>query len=84
MGDYVKTAVNTTINSGSVFGAFTNVFANETLTPKYIPPFSWGDKGKIKYDIEKLKELISQLDSESGPLTKTKAKKNKLFFPTIK
>lgn len=28
-----------------------------------------------EYDIEKLKELISQLDSESGPLTKTKAKK---------
>lgn len=54
MGDYVKTAVNTAINSGAVFGAFTNVFANESLSPKYIPPFAWGDKGKNKYEIEKL------------------------------
>ena len=81
MGDYVKTAVNTTINSGSVFGAFTNVFANETLSPKYIPPFSWGDKGKIKYDIEKLMGELEKWMAMKGqsPSELLKENINKLY-----
>lgn len=54
MGDFVRTAVNTTINSGSIFGAFSNVFSQSALTPKFIPPFSWSSEAIHKYDIEKL------------------------------
>lgn len=54
MGDFVRTAINTTINSGSVFGAFANVFTQSALTPKFIPPFSWSSETNHKYEIEKL------------------------------
>ncbi len=54
MGDFVRTAINTTINSGSVFGAFANVFTQSALTPKFIPPFSWSSESIHKYEIEKL------------------------------
>lgn len=54
MGDFVRTAINTTINSGSVFGAFANVFSQSALTPKFIPPFSWSSEANHKYEIEKL------------------------------
>jgi UDP-N-acetylglucosamine diphosphorylase / glucose-1-phosphate thymidylyltransferase / UDP-N-acetylgalactosamine diphosphorylase / glucosamine-1-phosphate N-acetyltransferase / galactosamine-1-phosphate N-acetyltransferase len=54
MGDFVRTAINTTINSGSIFGAFANVFTQSALTPKFIPPFSWGSEVNHKYEIEKL------------------------------
>ena len=52
MGDYSRTAVNTSINTGSVIGVCCNVFGNG-LTPKYIPDFSWGSEGLIRYDISK-------------------------------
>jgi UDP-N-acetylglucosamine diphosphorylase/glucosamine-1-phosphate N-acetyltransferase len=54
MGDFVRTAVNTTINSGSIFGSFSNVFNKSALTPKYIPPFAWSHEASGKYDLDKL------------------------------
>ena len=52
MGDYTRTAINTTINTGSVFGVCCNVFGMG-LTPKYIPNFSWGSEGVKRYEFEK-------------------------------
>ena len=52
MGDYSKTAINTSINTGTVIGASANVFGNG-LTPKYIPSFSWGSDGLQRYELEK-------------------------------
>jgi hypothetical protein len=52
MGDYSRTAINTSVNTGTVIGACCNVFGNG-LTPKYIPSFSWGPDGLQRYDIEK-------------------------------
>ncbi|MBK6938190.1 MAG: hypothetical protein IPH18_15955 [Chitinophagaceae bacterium] len=52
MGDYSRTAVNTSINTGTVIGVSSNVFGTG-LTPKYIPNFSWGSEGLIRYDFEK-------------------------------
>jgi UDP-N-acetylglucosamine diphosphorylase / glucose-1-phosphate thymidylyltransferase / UDP-N-acetylgalactosamine diphosphorylase / glucosamine-1-phosphate N-acetyltransferase / galactosamine-1-phosphate N-acetyltransferase len=52
MGDYSRTAINTSINTGTVIGVCTNVYGNG-LTPKYIPSFSWGSDGLQRYDIEK-------------------------------
>jgi UDP-N-acetylglucosamine diphosphorylase/glucosamine-1-phosphate N-acetyltransferase len=52
MGDYSRTAINTSINTGTVIGVCSNVFGNG-LTPKFIPPFSWGSEGINRYDFEK-------------------------------
>jgi UDP-N-acetylglucosamine diphosphorylase/glucosamine-1-phosphate N-acetyltransferase len=52
MGDYSRTAINTSINTGTVIGVSCNVFGNG-LTPKYIPSFSWGSEGVERYDFEK-------------------------------
>lgn len=52
MGDYSRTAINTSINTGTVIGVSSNVFGTG-LTPKYIPNFSWGSEGLHRYDFEK-------------------------------
>lgn len=52
MGDYSKTSINTSINTGTVIGVCSNAFG-QGLTPKYIPNFSWGSDGLQRYDLEK-------------------------------
>jgi UDP-N-acetylglucosamine diphosphorylase / glucose-1-phosphate thymidylyltransferase / UDP-N-acetylgalactosamine diphosphorylase / glucosamine-1-phosphate N-acetyltransferase / galactosamine-1-phosphate N-acetyltransferase len=52
MGDYSRTAINTSINTGTVIGVSCNVFGNG-LTPKYVPNFSWGSDGVERYELEK-------------------------------
>ncbi|HJS56151.1 MAG TPA: hypothetical protein VJ765_16480, partial [Chitinophagaceae bacterium] len=52
MGDYSKTAINTSINTGTVMGVCSHVF-EPGLTPKYIPNFSWGSDGLRRYNLEK-------------------------------
>lgn len=53
MGDFCRTAINTAINSGSVMGIFANVYDAQTLSPKFIPSFSWGTNGQT-YEEEKI------------------------------
>lgn len=81
IGDCVKTAIGTMINTGTVIDAGSNIFG--PITAKYLPPFSWGTNGQ-KYnlsrflsDTEKIfarrnqslqnpvKELIEQLSTKS-------------------
>lgn len=52
MGDFSRTAINTSVNTGTVIGVSANVFGSG-LTPKYIPSFSWGYDGKARYKLEK-------------------------------
>ena len=52
MGDYSRTAINTSINTGTVVGLCCNVFGNG-LTPKFIPDFSWGFDEWKRYDFTK-------------------------------
>lgn len=52
MGDYSRTAINTSVNTGTVIGVCCNVFGTG-LTPKYIPHFSWGSEGVKRYDFDK-------------------------------
>nr|MBA2745900.1 glucose-1-phosphate thymidylyltransferase [Flavisolibacter sp.] len=59
MGDYSKTAINTSINTGTVIGVCANVFGHG-LTPKYIPSFSWGSEGITRYQLEK---ALADLDN---------------------
>lgn len=45
-GDHVKTAIGTLLGTGTVLGAGANVFGGRS-TPKYVPPFAWGDSDTI-------------------------------------
>jgi UDP-N-acetylglucosamine diphosphorylase/glucosamine-1-phosphate N-acetyltransferase len=54
MGDHVKTAINTSFNSGTVVGPYANIFEFEGLTSKYIKSFSWGGQSATTYEIDKL------------------------------
>jgi UDP-N-acetylglucosamine diphosphorylase/glucosamine-1-phosphate N-acetyltransferase len=48
IGDHVKTAIGTLLNTGTVIGAGANVFGG--MPPKYLPPFSWGADGEYAFD----------------------------------
>ena len=52
MGDYSRTAINTSINTGTVISVCSNVYGNG-LTPKYVPGFSWGSEGIERYELKK-------------------------------
>lgn len=52
LGDYSRTAINTSINTGTVIGVCCNVFGSG-LTPAYIPSFSWGSEGVERYELDK-------------------------------
>lgn len=63
MGDYSRTAINTSLNTGTVVGVCVHVFGAGGLVSKYFPDFTWGCKGE-KYqfvkairDIENWKRL---------------------------
>ncbi len=51
MGDHSRTAINTSINTGTVVGVCAHVFGSG-LTPKFIPSFSWGADGIQLYRFE--------------------------------
>jgi len=50
VGDYTKTAINSSINTGSVYGVSCNVFG-AGLLPKQFKDFSWGIEDK--YDLDR-------------------------------
>jgi len=52
MGDYSRAAINTSFNTGTVVGVCANVFG-EGMPPKFIPNFTWGNKGLSLYEFEK-------------------------------
>ncbi len=58
MGDYSRTAINTSINTGTVAGVCCNIFG-EGLTPKVIPSFTWGTKELSRYEFDKALKDIS-------------------------
>ncbi|MCZ6736770.1 MAG: hypothetical protein O7B77_02205, partial [Actinobacteria bacterium] len=46
IGDHVKTAIGTLLETGTVIGTGANVFG-ATRSPKYVAPFAWGTDGEI-------------------------------------
>lgn len=52
MGDYARSAINTSFNTGTIVGVGAHVFGNG-LTPKFIPSFSWGAEGVNRYQFDK-------------------------------
>lgn len=65
MGDYSKTAINTSINTGTVIGVAANVFG-QGLTPKFVPNFSWGAEGLNLYEWTKAIEDINRWKQLKG------------------
>lgn len=64
MGDHVKTAINSSFNSGTVIAGYSNVFNPDTLLPKYIPPFQWGQEQY--YELDKLLEEVKRWMTMKG------------------
>jgi UDP-N-acetylglucosamine diphosphorylase/glucosamine-1-phosphate N-acetyltransferase len=53
MGDFSRTGINTSINSGSIIGVSSNVFGHG-FAPKFTPSFTWGGiQEKSTYQLEK-------------------------------
>ena len=57
MGDFTRTAINSSINTGSYYGVCCNVFG-EGLLPKIMNNYSWGTKGEV-YQLDKAIEDIT-------------------------
>ncbi len=69
LGDYSRTAIHTSINSGTMIGICCNVFGTG-LTPKIIPDFSWGFPEFQTYQPEKAIEHITNWKSfKNQPFT---------------
>ncbi len=64
MGDYSRSAINTSFNTGTVLGVCCHVFGNG-LTPPYLPSFSWG-YGASRYDFEKAIKHINRWKELKG------------------
>jgi hypothetical protein len=76
MGDYVKTSINTSFNSGTVIGICANIFEFAHLTEKFIPSFAWGGQTENRYELEKLLEEINKwMEMKGEILDKTSKEK---------
>jgi UDP-N-acetylglucosamine diphosphorylase/glucosamine-1-phosphate N-acetyltransferase len=68
MGDYSRTAINSSINTGSIIGVCCNVFG-EGLLFKVIKNFSWGIEGEYEFekalrDINNWKQMKNKFVTE--------------------
>jgi hypothetical protein len=80
MGDYSRAAINTSFNTGTVVGVCANIFG-EGLTPKYIPSFTWGNKGLTMYEFQKaLADIENWKKLKNQPLTEAETKQLKHIF----
>jgi UDP-N-acetylglucosamine diphosphorylase / glucose-1-phosphate thymidylyltransferase / UDP-N-acetylgalactosamine diphosphorylase / glucosamine-1-phosphate N-acetyltransferase / galactosamine-1-phosphate N-acetyltransferase len=64
MGDYTRSAINTSFNTGTVVGPASHVFGNGA-TPSYLPSFSWGYKNEV-YDFERAIQHIGKWKNLKG------------------
>lgn len=71
MGDYSRTAINTSFNTGSVAGVACNIFC-DGFPPAFIESFSWGNKN---YELEKALEHINNWKKLKGHTLSGKEKK---------
>lgn len=74
MGDYTRTAINCSINTGSLFGLSCNVFG-EYLLPKRLPNFSWGTKETSNYELQKALKDIDNWKKLKGKSLSSEEKK---------
>jgi UDP-N-acetylglucosamine diphosphorylase/glucosamine-1-phosphate N-acetyltransferase len=80
MGDYTRTAINTSINTGTVLGVSCNVFG-AGLTPKYLPSFSWGNDGIDRYEFDKaIADIVNWKKLKEKKLSKNEKSILKYIF----
>jgi UDP-N-acetylglucosamine diphosphorylase/glucosamine-1-phosphate N-acetyltransferase len=80
MGDYSRTYINTSINTGTVIGICCNVF-EDGLTPKFIPDFTWGEKEQKKYAFEKaVKDIANWKKMKNKTISEPETKVLKHIF----
>jgi UDP-N-acetylglucosamine diphosphorylase/glucosamine-1-phosphate N-acetyltransferase len=65
MGDYSRSAINTSFHTGTVTGISCNIFG-EGAPPKYIPDFSWGQDGLVRYEWDKALRDIANWKKMKG------------------
>jgi UDP-N-acetylglucosamine diphosphorylase/glucosamine-1-phosphate N-acetyltransferase len=65
MGDYSRCAINTSFNTGTVTGISCNIFG-DGVPPKYIPDFSWGYDGHVRYEWDKAVQDIDNWKKMKG------------------
>jgi len=58
MGDYSRSAINTSFNTGTTIGVSCNVFG-PGLTPAFMADFTWGYSPAAKFEFNKAIEIIS-------------------------
>jgi UDP-N-acetylglucosamine diphosphorylase / glucose-1-phosphate thymidylyltransferase / UDP-N-acetylgalactosamine diphosphorylase / glucosamine-1-phosphate N-acetyltransferase / galactosamine-1-phosphate N-acetyltransferase len=67
LGDHVKTAIGTLLNTGTVIEVGSNLFGG--MPPKYMPPFSWGEP-EAPYDFDRFAQtaqvVMARRDVELG------------------
>lgn len=84
MGDYVRTAINTSINTGTVIGISANVFG-VGLTPKEIPSFAWGTNTGETYRFDKvIKDIRSWKGLKGEAMTKAEEKMITTIYKNLK
>jgi UDP-N-acetylglucosamine diphosphorylase/glucosamine-1-phosphate N-acetyltransferase len=64
MGDYSRSAINTSFSTGTVLGVCCHVFGNGP-TPPYLPSFSWGSGANV-YAFEKAIQHINKWKKLKG------------------
>lgn len=85
MGDYSRCSINTSFNTGTVVGACANIFGG-SLTPKYIPSFSWGaGTAPALYNFEKaLQDITNWKKLKNHLLTEQEIQRLQHIFDAIK
>jgi UDP-N-acetylglucosamine diphosphorylase/glucosamine-1-phosphate N-acetyltransferase len=71
VGDHVKTAIGTLLNTGTVVGAGSNVFGS-SMPPVAVPPFSWGSgssltEHRLDKFLETAERVMARRDIELTP-----------------
>jgi UDP-N-acetylglucosamine diphosphorylase/glucosamine-1-phosphate N-acetyltransferase len=80
MGDYSRSAINTSFNTGTMVGICANVFGQDEI-PKFIPSFTWGKSGAEKYEFNKAIDDIDKWKKLKGhDLNEKEKTRLKLIF----
>lgn len=83
MGDYCRSAINTSFNSGTVTGVCCNIFGRG-LTSAYIPSFTWGTDEPVRYNFEKaVRDIESWKQLKKQSLTLQEIKNLRYIFDTL-
>ena len=81
MGDYSRSSINSSFNTGTVVGVSANIFQPGGLLPKYIPSFSWGPAADIKYSLDKaLSDINNWMNFKNHSLSREQINTLHLIF----